>query len=552
MSDRAVAGALVRIQKAKRSARVMKRARGMGLMSHSPSKYGVMYVPAGTTEGVERYGATFKDASEAQRAARKASGYYGRGEYWGKAIGGALGQWSGIPGGGAFLGHVGDKIGDWFKRKFGRHHGRGLYTGHGSGYSGGGLYEGRGAYTPSGHNNSLIMSGQPNIQFSGLGGETSGLTVSHTEYVGDIFGPGNSGYNVTGYPLNPGLQDVFPMLSQFAQNFEEYEFIQLLFHYRSVVDGSSTNNPDGNTGTLVMATDYASSPTLFVDKAQMVSAHGAITVRQVADGNHGVECDPSKNMGSAQKTVRSGLIAGRDISTLDLGRFQIAFSNTPTSFQNKQVGELWVTYTVHLDKPKIFSAAAGNVSQYRAVSVAGTETSSLVFGTGPHTCIQNSLAMLCVNGTNGAGTAAGAFLTFPASANGTFEIKFFFDAGIPGNMQVSAWNAANFITGGNVRLWNDIYASNPGGDGAGGVSWPTATVAAGTVNYSNFCVVIRVKVTAATAGINNTVQIYPLLVAGALSAQTYIEVTEVTPFFAQNSSTDVGLYQNQQGVIVQP
>jgi len=544
--DRALAAGLLRIQKAKRAAGIMKRARNMGLMSHSASKFGVRYVPSGTSDGIMSYGATYKDASEAQRAKRKADGYYGRGEYWGKMLGGMAGGLLGPVGRtvGSFLG---DKAGDWIK---GRLSGRGLYTG-------GGLYEGRGAYTPTGHNNSLIMNGQPNIRFGGSTDETSGLTISHTEYVGDIFGPRSSQFTVVGFPLNPGLQDIFPLLSQFAQNFEEYEFIQLVFHYRSVVDGSSTNNPDGNTGTIVMATDYTSGPNLFQDKSVMVSSHGAITSRQVEDSNHGVECDPSKNAGNAQKNVRTGLIFGRDISTLDLGRFQIAFSNTPTSFQNRQVGELWVTYTVHLDKPRIFSAAAGNVSQFRGVNSDGVAlASNAILGANFLTNVQNSLQPQVLNYNLGAN--GGVSITFPASTNGTFEIKLFFEgAGVAiaapiFNTGTLALPLAGSTYGyfGNVRQWNDIYAATPSGsDAVGGLSW-FATAAAAFA--TNGCIVIRVKVTSATEGVNNIVQINPFSNTSTNITQFAMEIMEITPFLAQNSFTDVGLYQSSLGIITAP
>ena len=547
MSDRAVAASLVRIQKAKRAARIMRRARGMGLMSHSPSKYGVRYVPSGTSEGIDAYGVDWKSATESQRAKRKADGYYGRGEYFGKLLGGlaggALGARFGLGAAGRAVGSfLGDKAGDFIKGKL---FGRGLY-------GGSGLYEGRGSYTSphEGHSNSLIAGGMPNISFRGLNDETSGLTISHTEYVGDIFGPSSSGFVVQGYALNPGLQDQFPLLSQFAQNFEEYEFIQLVFHFRSVVDGSSTNNPDGNTGTIVMATDYASLPSNFSDKAQMVSMHGAVTGRQVDDVNHGIECDPRKNMGAAQKTVRTGLIPGRDISTLDLGRFQIAYSNTPASFQNRQIGELWVTYTVHLDKPKIFSAAAGNVSQYRGVNsdAAGVPVTTIK-GANWLTHVQNSLDLRVDNQTSGSN--AGVRIWFPASANGVYEIKFLAEGtlltalGGPFNSGVPATSTYTYT--GNVRGWQDMYAGAPiGTETASEIFWSTGN----NVNTGYFCVILRVKVTAATAGVDNTVYITPLQTSTV--NQFALEVTEITPFFAQSSARDVGLYQSSLGVVTAP
>jgi len=527
-SDRQIAAALVRIQKAKRSATIMKRARGMGLSTHPGSKFGIHYVPAGTPEGVARFGASFRDANEAQRAERKAQQYYGRGEYWGKGIGGLIGGAIPIPGAGAVFSGIGDKIGDWFKRKF---TGRGLYDGRG-------MYEGRGAYIHPAHgaNNSLIAGGQPGMKFSGAGDETSGLTVSHTEFIGDVYAPSTSSWNVTNYPLNPGLQEVFPQLSQLAVNFEEYEFIQLIFHYRSTVDSSSTNNASGNTGTVVMATDYASSVQSFKDKAQMVSTHGAVSERITEAINHGVECDPEKNMGSAQKTVRTGLIRDRDVSTLDLGKFQIAFQNTPSAFFNQQVGELWVTYQVKLDKPRIYSAASGNVAFYRGVSKGGESTANIL-GTNWLTCQSNSLALQV---SHSAAANAGFLVAFPAAANGVYEVRCCVEG--TGLTQV-ANTGPSFVRTGNVAPYNDMYASEANGVDSPSLFWSTA-------NGTTAVVICRVQVQAASGGLNNTVFV-PCVNGGTLT-QTHIDVIEVSPFLAQSNSNPAPIYIDALGVITNP
>lgn len=545
MSDRAVAGALVRIQKAKRSSRIMKRARGMGLMSHPASKYGVRYVPSGSAEGIDAYGADFRSATEAQRMKRRADGYYGRGEYWGKAIGGLVGQMTGVPGGGAFLGHVGDKIGDWFKRRF---RGRGLYEGRGgsgtaSTYSGGGLYEGRGAYSnvhaAAATDNSLILGGQPGMKFSGMHDETSGLTVSHTEFVSDVFAPSNSAFSVNAYPLNPGLQEIFPQLSQIALNFEEYEFIQLIFHYRSTVDSSSTNNASGNTGTIILATDYGSAVQNFKEKSQMVASHGAVAERITMPVNHGVECDPSKNMGSAQKTVRNSLIRDRDVSTLDLGKFQIAFQNTPSAFFNQQVGELWVTYTVHLDKPRLYSALSGNVSQFQAVSKGG-EALLTPMGTNILTALNNSLSMAISNASLGGGVTGAVDLIFPAAVNGSFEVRVQLEG-------TGLTTADLYSLFGNVTLRADQYGTDFGTAGDDG-----ANAIVRSISGTQIIKILRVDVRAASGGVNNRMTIGMTTTGTTTITQCYVSVIEVNPFNAQSGVNPAPIFVDSLGVVTIP
>jgi len=131
----------------------------------------------------------------------------------------------------------------------------------------------------------------------------------------------NSDFTNTSYDLNPGLVSNFPFLAQFAQNFEEYEFIQVVFEYHSTVDASSTNNPNGNTGTVIMATNYNVMAPPFVDKEQMIQYHGGVSGRMTENLIHGVECDPAKTSGAPQKYVRTGLPINQDLKTYDLGCF---------------------------------------------------------------------------------------------------------------------------------------------------------------------------------------------------------------------------------------
>jgi len=45
---------------------------------------------------------------------------------------------------------------------------------------------------------------------------------------------------------------------------------------------------------------------------------------------------------------------GEDVKTYDLGQLNVSVSNTPATFANQALGELWVSYTVELRKPKFF------------------------------------------------------------------------------------------------------------------------------------------------------------------------------------------------------
>ena len=176
------------------------------------------------------------------------------------------------------------------------------------------------------------------MTIGGSGDETETIVISHCEYLQDVYGSPDSNFHNEGWKLNPGLMENFPWLSQIAANYEEYEFIQLVFTYKATVEVQATNNSTGGTGTIIMATNYNPVAPIFSNKETMMQYHGAQSGRIVEDHVHGVECDPSTNAGSPQKYVRTNpVILGQDPKTFDLGTFQLAQVNIPEAFYNQQI-----------------------------------------------------------------------------------------------------------------------------------------------------------------------------------------------------------------------
>ena len=186
-----------------------------------------------------------------------AGGYFGR--TFGRAIGSKFGA-----------GKLGSQVGDWVGDKA---------WGAAKGWLGLGLYEGQGQY---GATNSLISgSHRTPPRFGSVNDETGALIVSHREYIGDIFGPDEASRNFKNrtYALNPGIESTFPWLSQIAQNYEEYEFGQLVFEYKSTVNPSVSG--DGQMGTIVMVRAFevviiVAALTFFVRRSRtttLVRAH---------------------------------------------------------------------------------------------------------------------------------------------------------------------------------------------------------------------------------------------------------------------------------------
>jgi len=491
--------------------------------------FGRAYLRRGTPENIARWGETFRSASAEQKKLRKDFGYVGKGLYSGRGAYGVR----------KFARDV-NRLGRLVPKSV-----REAATDRAvSAIAGQGVYSGRGGY------NGLISGGSSAMVISGGGDETQSLTITHREFLQDIFGPSNAGFNIEGWNLNPALIDNFPWLSQMAMNYEEYEFLQLVFEFRSTVDATAINNSAGNTGTIMMATNYNPTAPLFTGKEQMMQYHGCQSGRLVEDHSHGVECDPAKNAGAPQKYTRTTTVQiGQDLKTFDLGLFQLAQTNVPSQFFNQQVGELFVYYTVKLDKPRMFSNLGSGIIENRYVT-SGGETHSLLFGTNVLSMQQNVLPIRVsqlATVPGGVVATGGISIAFPDFLTGVFDIQIFTEgsnltSAVTGGAAIIATTAQT----GNVVPYNDLYASllTPGSDNPSSIVRALeATAAVG---------VFRCAVNPVTAGIDNVVTIYYNLAGGVTITQSQLIIRQTNGNLFTSPAVAAPVYINSVGVVTAP
>jgi len=413
--------------------------------------------------------------------------------------------------------------------------------------TGQGMYTGRGSYT----DNALIDTGLGVAEevpvFASAGDETGMVCVSKKEYICDIYGPSQS-FNVQSFSLNPGLESTFPWLSQVAQNYDEYDFKQLMFTFRSTTTdiGSSTS---GQCGTVIMATNYNAAAPSFADKVSMMEYDSAMSCKATESMRHGVECDPAKLSGSEGKYVRNNpVVVAQDLKTYDHALFQIGVANAPTAYINQSLGELWVSYTVELRKPKFYSAKGLGISQDLFVSGTGTETTSLWLG---------SQAGLLRAQQNNIGTRVTIdpnliTLTFPASYSGFLEIKLV----VEGINAPAGWLLTQTNLG-TVRGVSDLYA---GGGGTGDVPDTfQANNAVATGVDGRVILIKHISVEIAANGVNNQ-WILGYSTATTAGNQAMLTISEYNPGYSYRASNigPVGVQSqapilvNQEGVIVVP
>jgi len=410
------------------------------------------------------------------------------------------------------------------------------------GLMGRGMYGGRGAYG----NVTMSDSSLSTPAISSAGDETGSICITNREYIGDIFGPTTTGtFDVTSFPLNPGLEQSFPWLSQLAANYEEYEFIQLVFDFKSSIQ--DVNSANGQVGTIISATNYNASQGVFTDKPSMSAYYGSASGKTTDDFNHGVECDPSKLSGAAGHYVRTNpVLVGEDLKGYDHGTFQLATHNIPTAMLNGTLGELFVYYKVMLRKPKFLTGRGLAITRALFVS-GGSETTSLLMGTQALLLNgqQNNLKVLVTISTNN------ILLTFPAYFAGNVEIKFFVEGSGVTGVVTSA--EASHTRGGNITYLRDIYAA-----GAAGDDTPSAIVAKSTDSGTVW--VAHLSIQPATNADDNTFNILTAYTAGTVT-QGMIDIAEYNSSFNKSvlGATPVAgispgrpVLVNTAGVVVVP
>ncbi len=490
---------------------------------------------------MELAGATYGSATPEQKAWRRANRFYGVGAYsmgknWRK-----FSQSVGLAGAGKRLIGAATDAAIGLIPRFG----------------------GSGAYS-----NSLMAGGMPTDevpQVVSAADETGAITISRREYISDVFAPGVTGaatipaFANDVYELNPGLETTFPWLSQIAQNYEEYSFDQLIFHYRSTITdiGSSTT---GQCGTVIMVTNYNSAAPEFQDKNAMQAYDGAMSCKTTDAMTHGVECDDRKRAGLDDHYVRSAPVPlGQDIKTYDHGKFQLALANLPVAYAGQAIGELWVSYTVKLAKPKFAVARGSAIQRDLFVSGNGTETTVRPMGTNAALLsgAQNSIGCtldLSVNNN--------VRITFPNEYAGTVSIVFTIEgASCTGQASLFGSPGAHILTG-NVAYIADMYASNSGGttDSPSGVSdtWTASNWGAASANNVASCIV-HLRISPSTAGIANTFT----FITNALTTapvQSCVDISEYNAAFssralgigAPGARSDAPILVNPQGVQVVP
>lgn len=198
--------------------------------------------------------------------------------------------------------------------------------------------------------NNLINSGSVQTKstavIESVGDETGDLIFTHNEYIHDITAKSLDFHTIERFEINPGVFQSFPLLSQFAQHFEEYDFLQCIFEFKSLVtDGNSTA-----AGSVMLCPNYNASNPLLPDKRSIENASGSVSGKVTSSLFCGIECANDKTAYGGIKYIRTVDIDSAGRRMYDLGFLQIAAQGVP---EGLAIGELWCRYKVRLSKMKV-------------------------------------------------------------------------------------------------------------------------------------------------------------------------------------------------------
>jgi len=475
------------------------------------STYGVAHFKRGSDTPMTFFGPDYKSASDQQKINRKETGWTGKGKY----------TFSDFE-------HTADR----FLKK-------GIpnilkAAGQVKGFFGRGLYGGQGAYT----DNQLIEGGLPAQSVMAANDETDTITISDREFVKDIFAPsiasGSSSFAQQQIPVNAGLPQFAPNLSQLACNYTEYELIQLVYELVPVISESNVNN--GQTGTAMMVFNYNPNEDPYDNKEDVMQAHGSVSGRIVDCLRAGVECDPNKT-NKTEFFVRTGPVPyGKDSDEYDMGVLTIATNNIPAAFSNTQLFELYVSYTVQLRKRRAGAMRLLNQQRDLFVSFRNHSGPGDCWGAGDF--VSGSDGVLVAQQSN-IGTVLSssanktAVITFPADFNGFVEIK----ANIEGT-SLAGTNGISGTASGNVSTVADILtALGTAGD------TPLASeaiLATYGCHYRG-----HFKVRSSTGGVENKITLVHDLTSANITGWS-VEISELSPAMWSSRSQPKPLLLNQK------
>jgi len=310
---------------------------------------------------------------------------------------------------------------------------------------------GFGDYTINGN---TLLGGSPPM-FTGSGGRRSTI-IRHREFISDVYS--STAFNITSYPINPGMTPAFPWLSTLAENFEEYWIHGLVFEFKTT-SGMGVGTTNLALGTVIMASQYNSLAPNFSSKLQMENYEFSTSCAPSNSCLHPIECKPDITPVCRLYVRSSAPPANADLRLYDLANFQLATVGMQAA--GFIVGELWCTYEIELIKPKLNTTLSGPLyafvrSNSPTASVPVQASSAVIGGTlvGVTVPLNNQIGIadqrlagrVCVITYTQFGSAGATYICPSISYTGATSLSLFNNSTSPLIQTVQATDTKTTIT----------------------------------------------------------------------------------------------------------
>lgn len=317
--------------------------------------------------------------------------------------------------------------------------------------------------------NSLVVDQVPEVVNS-----ARQTRVKHREYIMDVITSSSaSTFNIQTLPINPGLSQTFPWLSQVAENYEEYKIHGMIFEYKTT-SSDALNSTNTALGSVMLATQYNSVATTFQNKQQMDNYEFAVSTKPSISILHPIECEARETpMDVLYVRSNTTVVANVDIRLYDLAKFSIATTGMQGTSVN--VGELWVSYDIELLKPRM--STPGVFADDHFLLNANVDTSHYFGATVPVQPTANSNFGCKLNNTQ---------IIIPSWFSGIVYITYYVNGGsvslaAPTLTPSAGASAYDMFVNGTQN--NELYTGTPSGSNFFG-AWSFSCVSGGIITFS--------------------------------------------------------------------
>lgn len=180
----------------------------------------------------------------------------------------------------------------------------------------------------------------------------------------NVLSPTASQQQIQQFEINLGLDEMFPVGSQFANNYKKYRITQLAFTYKNMLPQSQTTQQVGQV-SLTFNPDVGEENEITTNM-QVANDQSTVTCNANEDVTLFCEMDPNRGAPNQFLNIRNkALRVTQDPSDFDAGVFILTLAGFPTPASppavsaNYQIGRVSVSYCVELQH-EVVNTSMGN------------------------------------------------------------------------------------------------------------------------------------------------------------------------------------------------